>query len=129
MDRADLEKKHPDGIWCWPKEVELGDVMIGYDYGGVYEVSRLAGYTTEVKCINTQRGGSNNWIGNRNTLNVDPERDSIQWFVRRARRAATKNIADYPHTCTRCGRSCYLGAWEVTHLDEVAAKDCPARRK
>jgi hypothetical protein len=37
-------------------------------------------------------------------------------------------ISDYPGRCTRCGRPAYVGALEVTHEDESAADDCPARR-
>lgn len=40
-----------------------------------------------------------------------------------------KHIPEFPHTCTRCGRQAYVGAFEVAHRDEMAARDCPARRK
>lgn len=40
-----------------------------------------------------------------------------------------KVIDEFPHVCTRCGRRAYLGLFEVSHKDEKAAKDCPARRK
>lgn len=52
-----------------------------------------------------------------------------EWLVTRT---ATRKVAsdeDFPSTCTRCGRAAYLGLFEVSHADEDAASDCPARRK
>lgn len=44
-------------------------------------------------------------------------------------RKSFRFITDYPGNCTRCGRPAYVGSFEVDHYDEIAAKDCPARRK
>jgi hypothetical protein len=39
-----------------------------------------------------------------------------------------KVIPEFPGKCTRCGRAAYVSAFSVTHQNEAAAKDCPARR-
>ncbi len=40
-----------------------------------------------------------------------------------------KIISEYPHFCTRCGLPSYNGLFEVSHQNEKAAANCPARRR
>lgn len=52
-----------------------------------------------------------------------------RWRVLRDTHGQLNGPKDFPATCTRCGLAAYVGMFEVTHADEFAAADCPARRK
>lgn len=70
------------------------------------------------------------WNQNTGRLAVKVIRGHLQaQMASGAIQVGPKIIKEFPDHCTRCGRPAYVGAFEIAHQDEVAARDCPARRK
>ncbi len=51
------------------------------------------------------------------------------WFNEPTQAKPIVDLRHFPHRCTRCGKPSYNGLFEIAHHDEIAARDCPARRK
>ena len=48
------------------------------------------------------------------------------WVLIRVRPGAKRYVSDYPSSCPRCGRSAYVGLFEVVHRE--SQDSCPAGR-
>lgn len=116
--------------WVW------SDGTTGSPAPEKWTISRITfGHGGKLESVNYKMGGVTDYWFWRKTSPRPRQGQTLQVRVFRngAARAvptpAAKVIDEYPGKCTRCGRDAYLGAFEVAHRDETAARDCPARRK
>lgn len=123
--------------WMTGDKVKVGDKLVKYRFVANREREAHVSFPETIKSIVDDAGQREDcYYGHNASFAVGRQR-TIEWLVERDEDsvgsvfsfAPAKVINEFPDFCTRCGRPAYVGLFEVTHKNEAAAADCPARRK